>query len=49
MQSIDPSGLIMLAISPRANSPLKAGANVILYLDIEALAVGESLLGQSFY
>jgi general secretion pathway protein D len=44
MQSIDPSGLIMLAISPQAGAPLKSGANVVLYLDIEALAAGESAI-----
>lgn len=44
MQSIDPSGLIMLVISPQAGAPLKSGANVVLYLDIEALAVGESAI-----
>jgi general secretion pathway protein D len=44
MQTIDPAGLIMLAIQPQAGAPLKAGANVILYLDIEALATGESVI-----
>jgi hypothetical protein len=44
MQSIDPSGMIMLAISPQANAPLKSGANVVLYLEVEALAVGESAI-----
>jgi general secretion pathway protein D len=44
MQSIDPAGLIALAISPQAGAPLKAGANVILYLEVEALAVGESAI-----
>jgi general secretion pathway protein D len=44
MQSIDPAGLIMLAISPQAGAPLKSGANVILYLDVEALAGGESAI-----
>lgn len=44
MQSIDPAGLIMLAISPQAGAPLKSGANVVLYLEVEALAVGESAI-----
>ncbi len=44
MQSIDPAGLIMLAISPQAGAPLKTGANVVLYLEVEALAVGESAI-----
>jgi general secretion pathway protein D len=44
MQSIDPAGLIMLAISPQAGAPLKSGANVVLYLEVEALAAGESAI-----
>ncbi|MBA2735063.1 MAG: hypothetical protein H0U54_19640 [Acidobacteria bacterium] len=44
MQSIDPAGLVMLAISPQAGAPLKSGANIILYLEVEALAAGESAI-----
>lgn len=44
MQSIDPAGMIMLAISPQTAAPLKSGANVVLYLEVEALAVGESAI-----
>lgn len=45
MQSIDPAGVVAIAISPQFGSALKAGANVVLYLDIEAIATGESTLG----
>jgi hypothetical protein len=44
MQSIDPAGLISLAISPQPGAPLKSGASVILFLEIEALAAGESVI-----
>jgi general secretion pathway protein D len=44
MQSIDPSGLISLAISPQPGAPLKSGASVILFLEIEALAAGETVI-----
>lgn len=44
MQSIDPSGLILLAISPQAGAPLKSGASVILFLEVEALAAGETVI-----
>jgi general secretion pathway protein D len=45
MQSIDPAGIIGVAISPQANASLKTGANVVLFLDIEAIATGESVIG----
>jgi hypothetical protein len=44
MQSIDPAGLIALAISAQAGAPIKAGANVVLFLEVEALAPGESVI-----
>ncbi|HKR02733.1 MAG TPA: secretin N-terminal domain-containing protein [Pyrinomonadaceae bacterium] len=44
MQSIDPSGIITLVVSPQAGVPLKSGASVILFLDVEALAAGESII-----
>ena len=44
MQSIDPAGLVTLAISPQAGAALKSGANVVLYLEVEALAAGESAI-----
>ncbi|MDT5062275.1 MAG: ral secretion pathway protein [Acidobacteriota bacterium] len=44
MQSIDPAGIIAVAISPQAGTSLKTGANVVLFLDIEAVAAGESVI-----
>ena len=44
MQEIDPAGIVAIAISPQAGAPLKTGANVVLFLDIEALAAGESVI-----
>ncbi|MDT4896260.1 MAG: ral secretion pathway protein [Acidobacteriota bacterium] len=44
MQSIDPAGLVAFAISPQAGFPLKTGSSVILLLEIEALAAGESVI-----
>jgi general secretion pathway protein D len=44
MQSIDPAGLIALAISPQAGAALKSGANVVLFLEIEALAVDQTVI-----
>lgn len=44
MQSIDPAGVVAVAVSPQAGSPMKAGANVVLYLEVEAVAAGESVL-----
>jgi general secretion pathway protein D len=44
MQSIDPAGIIAVAVSPQAGASLKTGANVVLFLDIEAVAAGESII-----
>jgi general secretion pathway protein D len=44
MQSIDPAGVVGLAISAQAGASLKTGANVVLFLDIEAIAAGESAI-----
>jgi general secretion pathway protein D len=44
MQSIDPAGVIAVAISSQAGASLKTGANVVLFLDIEAVAAGESAI-----
>ena len=44
MQSIDPAGTVTLIVSPQAGAPLKAGASVLLYLDVEAVAAGESVI-----
>jgi general secretion pathway protein D len=45
MQSIDPNGLVMLMVTPPAGAPLKAGASVMIYLDIEAIAAGDGAIG----
>ena len=44
LQSIDPTGLVSFAISPQAGAPLKTGSSVILLLEVEALAAGESTI-----
>jgi general secretion pathway protein D len=44
MQSIDPAGIVAVAVSPQAGASLKTGANVVLFLDIEAVAAGESII-----
>jgi general secretion pathway protein D len=44
MQSINPTGLVALAISPQKGTPLKTGASVVLFLEIEALAPGECVI-----
>ena len=44
MQSIDANGLVMLMIAPPTGASLKAGASVLIYLDIEALAAGEGVI-----
>jgi hypothetical protein len=45
MQAIDPAGTVSVAISPQAGTVLKAGANVVLFLDVEAVGLGESIIG----
>jgi general secretion pathway protein D len=42
MQSVDPNGMVLISVSPSLDAPLAAGSHVLLYLDIEALATGES-------
>jgi general secretion pathway protein D len=44
MQTIDPAGVVSIAISPQPGAPLKSGANVVLYIEVEALATGESVI-----
>ena len=44
MQSVDPAGVVTIAISPQAAAPLKPGANVLLYLEVEAIAPGDSVI-----
>jgi hypothetical protein len=45
MQAIDPAGTVSIAISPQAGAALKPGANIVLFLEVEAVGVGESLIG----
>ena len=44
MQSIDPSGVVTVSLTPPAGGKFKTGANVLVFLDIEAVATGESVL-----
>lgn len=44
MQSVDPNGMVLISVSPLPDAPLGAGSHVLLYLDIEALAGGDSKL-----
>ncbi len=44
MQSIDPSGIVTISLMPPAGVNFKTGANVLVFLDIEATAAGESAL-----
>lgn len=43
-QSTGPEGMITLIIQPRSGAPLKSGENVILFLEVEALAAGEGVI-----
>ena len=45
MQVIDPAGVIGITISPEAGASLRMGANTVVYLEIEALANGETAIG----
>jgi hypothetical protein len=42
-QSVDPSGMLLVSISPGAGSPL-SGEGVLLNIEFEAIAGGDSLL-----
>ncbi|HVG32308.1 MAG TPA: secretin N-terminal domain-containing protein [Pyrinomonadaceae bacterium] len=44
MQSIDPYGLLLVSVSPSGDVSSTTGARVLLFLDIEAIAPGESKL-----
>jgi hypothetical protein len=44
MQSIDPSGIVTVSLMPPAGGKFKTGASVLVFLDIEAVATGESAL-----
>jgi general secretion pathway protein D len=45
MQSIDPSGVVTISVMPPAGVNFKTGATVLVFLDIEAKAAGDSTLG----
>jgi hypothetical protein len=42
MQSIDPSGIVTISLMPPVGVNFKTGASVLVFLDIEAVAPGES-------
>jgi general secretion pathway protein D len=42
MQSIDPSGALLISVQTPAGTPLKTGMNIMLFIEVEALAGGES-------
>lgn len=44
MQAIDPAGIASIAISPQAGAPFKAGTNVVILLEVEALAPGDTTI-----
>jgi general secretion pathway protein D len=44
MQSIDPSGIVTVSVMPPAGASFKSGASVLVFLDIEATAAGDSAL-----
>ncbi len=41
-QSVDPNGLMLVSVSPSPDAAAATGARVLFYLDIEAIAPGES-------
>jgi hypothetical protein len=45
MQSIDPSGALLISVQTPAGTPLKTGMNVMLFVEVEAIAGGESEIG----
>jgi hypothetical protein len=44
MNSIDPAGYVMAAVTPLNGAVLKAGSNIVLYLDVEAVGAGNTTL-----
>jgi hypothetical protein len=42
MQSIDPSGALLISVQTPSGTPLKTGMNIMLFIEVEALAGGES-------
>jgi general secretion pathway protein D len=45
MQSIDPSGALLISVQTPAGTPLKTGTNIMLFVEVEAMAAGESEIG----
>jgi general secretion pathway protein D len=45
MQSIDPTGALLISVQTPAGTSLKTGMNIMLFIEVEALAVGESEIG----
>jgi hypothetical protein len=42
MQSIDPSGALLISVQTPTGTPLKTGMNIMLFVEVEAIAGGES-------
>jgi general secretion pathway protein D len=45
MQSIDPTGALLISVQTPAGTSLKTGMNIMLFIEVEALAGGESEIG----
>jgi general secretion pathway protein D len=45
MQSIDPSGALLISVQTPTGTPLKTGMNIMLFVEVEAIAGGESEIG----
>ena len=43
-QSVNPGGLLLISVAPPAGASM-TGAGVLIFIDIEAVAVGESAIG----
>jgi general secretion pathway protein D len=44
MNSIDPAGYVMAAVTPLNGAALKVGSNIVLYLEVEAVGAGNTTL-----
>jgi general secretion pathway protein D len=44
MNSIDPAGYVMAAVTSLNGAVLKAGSNIVLYLEVEAVGAGNTML-----
>ena len=42
MQSIDPQGALLVSLTPGTGAPAFSGEGVMLFIEVEALAAGES-------